>query len=116
MTTPGRRHCLGGAVCFAGAAARHHYLAGPLCASPVWWDNAPVGDAPLVRRLLIGAALLLSALFLLPLAAIFAHASGVAVFLANVAIRSLTRHYPTLVIALMTISICWCLALRWHGL
>jgi len=34
-----------------------------------------IGDAPLVRRLLIGAALLLSALFLLlPLVAIFAQA------------------------------------------
>ncbi len=42
-----------------------------------------IGDAPTVRRLLIGAALLLSALFLLlPLVAIFAQAfsQGVAVF------------------------------------
>ncbi|MED5458551.1 MAG: sulfate/thiosulfate ABC transporter permease CysW, partial [Pseudomonadota bacterium] len=66
-----------------------------------------IGDAPLVRRLLIGAALLLSALFLLlPLVAIFAQAfsQGVMVFWENVS-NAFTLHAIglTLVIALMTI-------------
>ncbi|MEC8901175.1 MAG: hypothetical protein VYB92_04975, partial [Pseudomonadota bacterium] len=78
-----------------------------------------IGDAPLVRRLLIGAALLLSALFLLlPLVAIFAQAfsQGVAVFWANVS-NTFTLHAIglTLVIALMTIPIClvFGVALAW---
>ena len=73
-----------------------------------------IGDAPAVRRLLIGAALLLSALFLLlPLVAIFAQAfsQGVMVFWANVS-DTFTLHAIglTLVIALLTIPICriWC--------
>mgnify|MGYP001158236370 FL=1 len=78
-----------------------------------------IGDAPLMRRLLIGAALLLSALFLLlPLVAIFAQAfsQGVAVFWANVS-NTFTLHAIglTLVIALMTIPIClvFGVALAW---
>ncbi|MED5459250.1 MAG: sulfate ABC transporter permease subunit CysW, partial [Pseudomonadota bacterium] len=70
-------------------------------------------------RLLIGAALLLSALFLLlPLVAIFAQAfsQGVAVFWANVS-NTFTLHAIglTLVIALMTIPIClvFGVALAW---
>ena len=78
-----------------------------------------IGDAPLVRRLLIGAALLLSALFLLlPLVAIFAQAfsQGVMVFWENVS-NAFTLHAIglTLVIALMTIPIClvFGVALAW---
>ena len=78
-----------------------------------------IGDAPAVRRLLIGAALLLSGLFLLlPLVAIFAQAfsQGVTVFWANVS-DTFTLHAIglTLVIALLTIPIClvFGVALAW---
>ncbi|MFG6668026.1 sulfate ABC transporter permease subunit CysW [Halomonas sp. HNIBRBA4712] len=78
-----------------------------------------VGDAPAVRRLLITAAVLLSALFLLlPLVAIFAQAfsQGVAVFWANVSnVYTLHAIGLTLVIALMTIPVClvFGVALAW---
>ncbi|WP_431025983.1 sulfate ABC transporter permease subunit CysW [Halomonas sp. H5] len=78
-----------------------------------------IGDAPAVRRGLIGAALVLSALFLLlPLVAIFAQAfaQGVGVFWANV-----SDHYTlaaiglTLVITVLTIPVClvFGVALAW---
>ncbi|WP_447957575.1 sulfate ABC transporter permease subunit CysW [Vreelandella sp. EE7] len=78
-----------------------------------------VGDAPAVRRSLISAAVLLSALFLLlPLVAIFAQAfsQGVAVFWQNVSnVYTLHAIGLTLVIALMTIPIClvFGVALAW---
>lgn len=78
-----------------------------------------VGDAPAVRRLLITAAVLLSALFLLlPLIAIFAQAfsQGVAVFWANVSnVYTLHAIGLTLVIALLTIPVClvFGVALAW---
>lgn len=68
-----------------------------------------IGDAPLTRRLLIGLALVLSALFLLlPLVAIFAQAfaQGVAIFWTN-----LSDHYTlaaiglTLLVTALTIPI-----------
>ncbi|WP_075879698.1 sulfate ABC transporter permease subunit CysW [Vreelandella massiliensis] len=78
-----------------------------------------IGDAPAVRRALIGAAVLLSALFLLlPLVAIFAQAfsQGVSVFWANVS-DPYTLHAIglTLAVALMTIPIClvFGVALAW---
>ncbi|MGO1915520.1 MAG: sulfate/thiosulfate ABC transporter permease CysW, partial [Halomonadaceae bacterium] len=78
-----------------------------------------IGDAPLIRRLLIGAALVLSALFLLlPLVAIFAQAfsQGVMVFWANVS-DTFTLHAIglTLMIALLTIPVClvFGVALAW---
>ncbi|SHM41447.1 sulfate ABC transporter permease subunit CysW [Vreelandella subglaciescola] len=78
-----------------------------------------IGDAPGVRRLLIGTALVLSAVFLLlPLAAIFAQAlaEGVGVFWTNVS-DAYTLHaiFLTLGIALMTIPIClvFGVALAW---
>ncbi|MGR2740236.1 sulfate ABC transporter permease subunit CysW [Billgrantia sp. Q4P2] len=78
-----------------------------------------IGDGPAVRRLLIGAAVVLAALFLLlPLVAIFAQAfvRGFDVFWANV-----TNHYTlaaiqlTLVIAVLTIPVClvFGVALAW---
>ncbi|GKW48488.1 sulfate ABC transporter permease subunit CysW [Halomonas sp. NCCP-2165] len=78
-----------------------------------------IGDAPAVRRGLIGAALVLSALFLLlPLVAIFAQAfaQGVGVFWANV-----SDHYTlaaiglTLFITVLTIPVClvFGVALAW---
>ncbi|MCP1314888.1 sulfate ABC transporter permease subunit CysW [Halomonas sp. 707D7] len=78
-----------------------------------------VGDAPAVRRLLITAAVLLSALFLLlPLIAIFAQAfsQGVAVFWANVSnVYTLHAIGLTLGIALLTIPVClvFGVALAW---
>ncbi|GAA0580864.1 sulfate ABC transporter permease subunit CysW [Halomonas salifodinae] len=78
-----------------------------------------IGDAPAVRRGLIGAALVLSALFLLlPLVAIFAQAfaQGVGIFWSNV-----SDHYTlaaiglTLVITVLTIPVClgFGVALAW---
>lgn len=78
-----------------------------------------IGDAPAVRRLLISAAVVLAALFLLlPLVAIFAQAfaRGIDVFWANV-----TNHYTleaiqlTLFIAVLTIPVClvFGVALAW---
>lgn len=78
-----------------------------------------IGDAPALRRLLIGSAVALSALFLLlPLVAIFAQAfaQGVGVFWNNV-----TDHYTlaairlTLFVALATIPVClvFGVALAW---
>ncbi len=78
-----------------------------------------IGDAPALRRLLIGSAMALSALFLLlPLVAIFvqAFAQGVGVFWTNV-----SDHYTlaairlTLLIALTTIPVClvFGVALAW---
>ncbi|WP_252109105.1 MULTISPECIES: sulfate ABC transporter permease subunit CysW [unclassified Halomonas] len=78
-----------------------------------------VGDAPAVRGLLILAAVLLSALFLLlPLVAIFAQAlsSGVMVFWENVSnVYTLHAIGLTLLIALMTIPVClvFGVALAW---
>jgi sulfate transport system permease protein len=78
-----------------------------------------IGDAPLIRRLLIGAALVLSALFLLlPLVAIFAQAfsQGVLVFWANVSDTfTLQAIGLTLMIALLTIPVClvFGVALAW---
>ncbi|WP_447555860.1 sulfate ABC transporter permease subunit CysW [Vreelandella sp. EE22] len=78
-----------------------------------------VGDAPAVRRLLITAAVLLSALFLLlPLVAIFAQAfsQGAMVFWTNVSnVYTLHAIGLTLVIALMTIPVClvFGVALAW---
>lgn len=78
-----------------------------------------IGDSPFIRRLLVGAALLLSALFLLlPLIAIFAQAfsQGVMVFWANVG-NTFTLHAIglTLMIALLTIPVClvFGVALAW---
>lgn len=78
-----------------------------------------IGDAPALRRLLIGSAVALSALFLLlPLVAIFAQAfaQGVGVFWNNV-----SDHYTvaairlTLFVALATIPVClvFGVALAW---
>ena len=78
-----------------------------------------IGDGIAVRRLLIGAAVVLAALFLLlPLVAIFAQAfaRGIDVFWANV-----TNHYTlaviqlTLFIAVLTIPVClvFGVALAW---
>ncbi|MCE8003718.1 MULTISPECIES: sulfate ABC transporter permease subunit CysW [Billgrantia] len=78
-----------------------------------------IGDGVAVRRLLIGAAVVLAALFLLlPLVAIFAQAfaRGIDVFWANV-----TNHYTlaaiqlTLFIAVLTIPVClvFGVALAW---
>ena len=78
-----------------------------------------IGDAPALRRLLIGCAMALSALFLLlPLVAIFAQAfaQGIGVFWNNV-----SDHYTlaairlTLLIALATIPVCliFGVALAW---
>lgn len=78
-----------------------------------------IGDGVAVRRLLIGAAVVLAALFLLlPLVAIFAQAfaRGIDVFWANV-----TNHYTlaaiqlTLLIAVLTIPVClvFGVALAW---
>ncbi|UYG01064.1 sulfate ABC transporter permease subunit CysW [Halomonas sp. GD1P12] len=78
-----------------------------------------VGDAPLVRNILIAAAVFLSALFLLlPLVAIFAQAlsSGVMVFWENVSnVYTLHAIGLTLLIALMTIPVClvFGVALAW---
>ncbi|MFI0472920.1 sulfate ABC transporter permease subunit CysW [Halomonas sp. HMF6819] len=78
-----------------------------------------VGDAPAVRGLLILAAVLLSALFLLlPLVAIFAQAlsNGVMVFWENVSnVYTLHAIGLTLLIALMTIPVClvFGVALAW---
>ncbi|MCL7931550.1 sulfate ABC transporter permease subunit CysW [Halomonas llamarensis] len=78
-----------------------------------------IGDAPAVRRVLIGAAVVLSALFLLlPLVAIFAQAfsQGVGVFWGNVS-NTYTLHAIalTLGVALFTIPIClvFGVALAW---
>lgn len=78
-----------------------------------------IGDSPGVRRLLIGAALVLTALFLLlPLVAIFAQAfaKGVGVFWENVS-DAYTLHaiWLTLGIAALTIPIClvFGVALAW---
>lgn len=78
-----------------------------------------IGDAPAVKRLLIGAALVLSALFLLlPLVAIFAQAfsQGMAVFWLNLS-NYFTLHAIglTLGVALLTIPICliFGVALAW---
>ena len=79
-----------------------------------------IGDGIAVRRLLIGAAVVLAALFLLlPLVAIFAQAfaRGIDVFWANV-----TNHYTlaaiqlTLFIAVLTIPVClvFGVALAWR--
>ncbi|MGM0613926.1 MAG: sulfate ABC transporter permease subunit CysW [Pseudomonadota bacterium] len=78
-----------------------------------------IGDAPGVRRVLIGAAVVLSALFLLlPLVAIFAQAfaQGVDVFWGNVSDRyTLHAIGLTLGIALLTIPVClvFGVALAW---
>ncbi|SDO00884.1 sulfate ABC transporter permease subunit CysW [Vreelandella arcis] len=78
-----------------------------------------IGDAPLVRRLLITAAVLLSGLFLLlPLVAIFAQAfsQGVSVFWSNVSdYYTLHAIGLTLMIALLTIPVClvFGVALAW---
>ena len=78
-----------------------------------------IGDAPGVRRVLIGAAVVLSALFLLlPLVAIFAQAfaQGVDVFWSNVSDRyTLHAIGLTLGIALLTIPVClvFGVALAW---
>lgn len=78
-----------------------------------------IGDAPAVRRVLIGAAVLLSALFLLlPLVAIFAQAfaQGAGVFWENVS-NTYTLHAIalTLGVALLTIPVClvFGVALAW---
>lgn len=69
-----------------------------------------IGDAPLIRRLLIAAAVGLSGLFLLlPLVAIFAQAfsQGVSVFWSNVSdFYTLHAIGLTLGIALLTIPVC----------
>ncbi|NAW34210.1 sulfate ABC transporter permease subunit CysW [Halomonas alimentaria] len=78
-----------------------------------------VGDSPAVRRLLVAAAVLLAALFLLlPLVAIFAQAfsQGVGVFWANVSDNyTLAAIGLTLFIAAMTIPVClvFGVALAW---
>ncbi|MBW6389570.1 MAG: sulfate ABC transporter permease subunit CysW [Halomonas sp.] len=78
-----------------------------------------IGDAPAVRRLLITAAVLLAALFLLlPLVAIFAQAfaRGVDVFWANITnTYTLAAIQLTLVIAVLTIPVClvFGVALAW---
>lgn len=78
-----------------------------------------IGDAPWVRRLLIFAAVALSALFLLlPLVAIFAQAfaQGVAVFWSNVSNEyTVAAIGLTLFIALLTIPVClvFGVALAW---
>ncbi|MDR5875608.1 sulfate ABC transporter permease subunit CysW [Halomonas sp. CUBES01] len=78
-----------------------------------------IGDAPLVRRLLIATAVGLSGLFLLlPLVAIFAQAfsQGVGVFWTNVSdVYTLHAIGLTLVIALLTIPVClvFGVALAW---
>ncbi len=78
-----------------------------------------IGDAPGTRRLLIGAALVLTAVFLLlPLVAIFAQAlaKGVGVFWGNVS-DAYTLHaiLLTLGVALLTIPVClvFGVALAW---
>ncbi|XKH59289.1 sulfate ABC transporter permease subunit CysW [Halomonas sediminis] len=78
-----------------------------------------IGDSPAVRRLLIGAALCLAALFLLlPLVAIFAQAfaQGVAVFWDNVSNEyTLSAIGLTLFVAVLTIPVClvFGVALAW---
>ncbi|WP_027961888.1 sulfate ABC transporter permease subunit CysW [Halomonas halodenitrificans] len=78
-----------------------------------------IGDAPAVRRLLVGAAVLLAGLFLLlPLVAIFAQAfsQGVGVFWSNISDRyALAAIGLTLLIATLTIPICltFGVALAW---
>ena len=78
-----------------------------------------IGDAPLVRRLLIATAVGLSGLFLLlPLVAIFAQAfsQGVGVFWTNVSdFYTLHAIGLTLMIALLTIPVClvFGVALAW---
>lgn len=78
-----------------------------------------IGDAPAVRRLLIGAAVVLAALFLLlPLAAIFAQAfaRGIDVFWVNVTNEyTLAAIQLTLFIAVLTIPVClvFGVALAW---
>ncbi len=78
-----------------------------------------IGDAPTVRRLLIAAAVLLAALFLLlPLVAIFlqAFARGVDVFWANISNQyTLAAIQLTLFIAVLTIPVClvFGVALAW---
>lgn len=78
-----------------------------------------IGDAPLIRRLLIATAVGLSGLFLLlPLVAIFAQAfsQGVGVFWTNVSdFYTLHAIGLTLVIALLTIPVClvFGVALAW---
>lgn len=78
-----------------------------------------IGDAPLIRRLLIAAAVGLSGLFLLlPLVAIFAQAfsQGVSVFWSNVSdFYTLHAIALTLGIALLTIPVClvFGVALAW---
>lgn len=78
-----------------------------------------IGDSPGVRRLLIGAALVLTAVFLaLPLVAIFAQAfaKGLGVFWASVTeAHTLHAIFLTLGIALLTIPIClvFGVALAW---
>ncbi|MWJ27733.1 sulfate ABC transporter permease subunit CysW [Halomonas sp. ZH2S] len=78
-----------------------------------------IGDAPTVRRLLIGAALCLAALFLLlPLVAIFAQAfaQGVEVFWDNVSNEyTLSAIGLTLFVAVLTIPVClvFGVALAW---
>lgn len=78
-----------------------------------------VGDSPAVRRVLVAAAVLLAALFLLlPLVAIFAQAfsQGIGVFWANVSDEyTLAAIGLTLFIAAMTIPVClvFGVALAW---
>ncbi|MCE0733298.1 sulfate ABC transporter permease subunit CysW [Halomonas sp. G15] len=78
-----------------------------------------VGDSPAVRRVLVAAAVLLAALFLLlPLVAIFAQAfsQGIGVFWANVSDNyTLAAIGLTLFIAAMTIPVClvFGVALAW---
>ncbi|WP_444677158.1 sulfate ABC transporter permease subunit CysW [Halomonas sp. E19] len=78
-----------------------------------------IGDAPWARRTLVGAALVLAALFLLlPLVAIFAQAfaQGVGVFWANISNEyTLAAIGLTLFIALLTIPVClvFGVALAW---
>nr|WP_298250986.1 sulfate ABC transporter permease subunit CysW [uncultured Halomonas sp.] len=78
-----------------------------------------IGDAPAVRRLLVGAAVLLAGLFLLlPLVAIFAQAfsQGIGVFWSNISDRyTLAAIGLTLLIATLTIPICLAfgVALAW---
>ncbi|NWN82499.1 MAG: sulfate ABC transporter permease subunit CysW [Halomonas sp.] len=78
-----------------------------------------IGDAPTVRRLLVGAAVFLAGLFLLlPLVAIFVQAfsQGVGVFWSNISDRyALAAIGLTLLIAMLTIPICltFGVALAW---
>lgn len=78
-----------------------------------------VGDSPAIRRVLVAAAVLLAALFLLlPLVAIFAQAfsQGIGVFWANVSDNyTLAAIGLTLFIAAMTIPVClvFGVALAW---